>query len=190
MTNKNQKLDLIFPTLFLIAFIFLCSGLFWVFSSLDQKRKQEVLDKYYSETENYIDRNKEGLLIIFQEKFNQKLCDTQQNNYYYSYPNSCPVASGDDIANLLDEDIKDYSSMGFLKYDNGNIWMMGLSGSYNEIHPYPAEKEVLVKKILFGETDKIPWDEYSFELPNKDIVVPVKNNEGKVVGAIIRGVIE
>ena len=65
-----------------------------------------------------------------------------------------------------------------------------LSGDSKELYIYPTEKEISVKQLLNGEISQIPWEDYTYELPNKEVIIPVKDNSDKVIGAIIRGVIE
>ena len=79
----------------------------------------------------------------------------------------------------------------FLKLsDKGEILVMDLSGQVKEFYPYPPEKKELLLKLLHGELKQIPWDDYSYELPRKEVIIPVFDDSGKVLGAFIRSGIE
>lgn len=70
---------------------------------------------------------------------------------------------------------------------------MDLSGSYIEINPYFQNSETNVtrlKLLLKGDLQSISWDDYIEQFPNKEVVVPVRDQNNQVIGAIVRGVIE
>lgn len=67
---------------------------------------------------------------------------------------------------------------------------MRLSGEYGETGtPYPEEKASDLKQLLNGEKDVMVWEDYFSQMPGKEVVIPVKDNQGKVMGAIVRGVV-
>lgn len=100
-----------------------------------------------------------------------------------------PNPTGDEIAGMLTQNIKDWSSISFIKLANGEVLEMKLSGDVSGFYPYPADKKQKVVDLLNGKQDKIPWDEYG-GYGQKQVIVPVKDASGHVVGAIVRGVIE
>ena len=70
------------------------------------------------------------------------------------------------------------------------INIIRLSGDSTQYYSYPTEKRIEVIKLLNGEVSELPWDEYTYELPGKEVIVPIRNNQGQIMGAIVRGVIE
>jgi hypothetical protein len=70
------------------------------------------------------------------------------------------------------------------------INVIRLSGDMQSFYVYPNENRIELLKLLNGEVPEIPWDDFTYELPGKEVVIPVKNNSGQVIGAIVRGVIE
>ncbi len=67
---------------------------------------------------------------------------------------------------------------------------MGLSGTIQEFYVYHEDKKALVTKLLNGQVSSIPWDNYSSHIRAKEVIIPVKDASGKILGAVVRGVIE
>ncbi|HLL60437.1 MAG TPA: hypothetical protein VK338_01860, partial [Candidatus Nitrosocosmicus sp.] len=130
-------------------------------------RKEKVYNMYSQETQVYMRKNQDELEKIFTNK------------------------NKDSILKLLSSDLKDFSSTAFLKKTtNGRPLLIRLSGEVQEIYIYPHQKETMILKLLNGQQDKIPWDEYIYELQGKEVIIPFKDKNGKVLGAIVRAVIE
>ncbi len=186
--NSSKRVNFVTPLVFLFLF---CAGiavLFVVLASADKSRKSEVYRTYAVETHKYIDENKEDLSVLFTL--------LRQNNppcvEDVVEPPFCPRPTNQEQINKLTQNLKDWSSTAFLvesKYDEG-ISMTRLSGDTKSFYVYPPEKQLRVKRLLSGEVEEIAWDDYAYEFPGKEVIIPVKDSSGKVVGAIIRGVIE
>jgi hypothetical protein len=181
MTNTPEKLEIKRPLLYLLLFSLVIGVIFLGLTKLSDQRREDVYQKYASETESYIHRNRDGMKRIFTEIFPDKmLCD----NY------NCVAVDTDYIPKLISQDLKDWSSTLFLKESGGEILALRLSGDYWNIYIHPQEKKDLVLKLLRGEVAQVPWDDYTYEFSQKEIIIPVKDESGKVMGAIMRGVIE
>lgn len=182
MKNDPSKLNIIKPLLFLLGFVAFVGILFFVLSILNNQRKERIYRQYAQETESYIAKNRDGLTIIFNDLFPDSVC--------YDNSQSCRTSTGDEIAKLISQDMKDWSSMMFIKSTSSGILYMRLSGDTREFYVYPEDKKTQIEKLLLGQVNKIPWDDYSYELPQKEVIIPVKDKDGKIIGALIRSVIE
>lgn len=185
MRNENHNLKFSQPLIVLTIFVLIIAVLFLIFSSLSQARKDSVYQTYALETEQYINKNQPQLIIFFNDMFSKAECIVnRQQNVPCAFPNQ------EAIAHLLPSTLKDWSSSAFLKADGEKILMMRLSGDTKELYPYPEQKRLQLQKLLRGETTKIDWDDYTYELTGKEVVIAVKDNNEKVIGAIMRSVIE
>lgn len=182
MENDNKKLPLLKPSIAFAALLFILTVLFFIASSFSDQRKKEVYNAYAKETQEYIGKNKQGLNVLFNEIFLP--CPAPD---YYS---SCTSPKSTEIPGVITPDLKDWSSTIFIKLMNEKIYYMRLSGDISTYYySYDSQKAAL-EKLLRGEVDEIAWDDYTSELPNKEVVIAVKDDAGKVIGAIMRGVIE
>lgn len=185
MSNENHNLKFAQPLIALTIFVFIIAVLFLIFSSLSQARKDSIYQAYALETEQYITKYQPQLIIIFNDMFPKTECIiNRQQNVPCAFPNQ------EAIANLLPSTLKDWSSTAFIKENGERIFMMRLSGDAKELYAYPEQKRLQLSKLLRGETTKIDWDDYTYELTGKEVVIAVKDNNGKVIGAIMRSVIE
>ena len=169
---------------YLLVFAILVASIILVLFSFSNNRKEAVYNTYAQETELYIAKNQEGLEKIFNE---------YMGDYCYQEkwdPEKCNVADETDIPKLLTQDIKDWSSMIFIKDVGRDLYMKRISGQGQEFYVYPQEKYDKVEKLLNGEIEKLPWDEYTSVFSQKEVIIPVKDRNGKVIGALVRGVIE
>lgn len=184
MRNENHNLKFSQPLIVLAIFAFVIAVLFLIFSSLSQTRKDSIYQAYALETEQYINKNQPQLIILFNDMFPKTECIiNRQQNVPCAFPNQEAIAH-------LPSTLKDWSSSAFLKADGEKIFMMRLSGDTKELYPYPEQKRLQLQKLLRGETTKIDWDDYTYELTGKEVVIAVKDNNEKVIGAIMRSVIE
>ncbi|GEM_PF-6863850 len=181
MNEDRRKLNLLTPLIALGVITLVIVVLMTVLTNVDKKRKQDVHDQYTAETQNWMKKNKKTLSNIFTEAIPNS-CETQPNYY------NC--ANGEDVTKKLSSDIKDFSSIMFMKHTSkGEIITMRLSGQTNLIN-YNDDKINDLHQLLLGGKGSLPWDDYFYELQGKEVVVPVKDDKGKIIGAIIRGVIE
>lgn len=167
----------------IITFVLSMFVLVLVFSTISNQRKQKVYQTYAEETKQYIEKNRRGLVKIFTEVFPKK------DACYYNKETPCSDVNGD-LMKYISSDIKDFSSMMFIRKDNsGVIQYLRLSGelSYFDGH---YENEQMVRDLLNGTVESIPWDDYTYSFPQKELVMPVKDDKGKVVGAIVRAILE
>lgn len=185
MRNENHNLKFSQPLIVLAVFALVIAVLFLIFSSLSQARKDSIYQTYASETEQYINQNQAKLNILFNDMFPKTECiiNRQQNV-------PCTLPNQEAIAHLLPSTLTDWSSTAFLKADGEKIFMMRLSGDTKELYLYPEQKRLQLQKLLRGETTKIDWDDYTYELTGKEVVIAVRDDNGKVIGAIMRSVIE
>lgn len=185
MKNDSDKLDLIRPAIAILVILLVIGSAIFYLNSLDKQRKNEVYQQYKQETENYIEKNRPALTTLFETITSQKPCPVGT-----TCPASQPIK--DQIDQKLTHDLKDWSSTMFMVRSNGSegINIIRLSGDTSQYYSYPTEKKIDVVKLLSGEVTELPWDEYTYELPGKEVIVPIKNNQGQIIGAIVRGVIE
>lgn len=188
MNHNSKNLDLLKPLTFLLFFCIGVAMLFVLLSSADRNRKEKIYQTYATETQNYIQANKDNLIILF-TMLRGENPPCQEG---ISSPPYCPLPTRQEQINKLTQDLKDWSSTAFLFKSrfNDRINITRLSGDTQELHIYPTEKEIQVKQLLNGEINQIPWENYTYELPNKEVIISVKDTSGRVIGAIIRGVIE
>ena len=159
-------------------------GFLFALSTIDKHRKQAVTLVYASELATYTDQNRANLTTLFTEIFPNELC-------YPSQTNICPKPQTERIASLLPNNLKDFSSTFFVKKGvGGRILLMYLSGEVAEFHIYDPAQKTKVEQLLDGNLDFLPWDEYFSSFPKKEVIVPFRDQNGRVAGAIIRGVIE
>ncbi len=186
MTSSN-KLDFKIAFVIILGIFVLIGTLVLMGTSLSNKRKQEVYNKYAQETNIWISQNKEGLRKLFTEVFPNHYCPPRETfppNATYVCPNQAAIHT------LISQDLKDWSSTEFIKESQGKLWIMRLSGDVIEFNPYPAEKKNLVHELLRKEVQSIPWDNYTYDFAGKEVIIPVMDESNKVLGAIVRGVIE
>lgn len=182
MKGDEFKLNLFGPLIFLMTFAVFVASLFLFFSKLSDNRKQAVYEKYAPETTMYVGQNKQGLAKIFKEFFPSKICTSDPQP-------DCKKANGDQIASLISQDLKDWSSIIFIKATSDRILYMSLPGNTYDLYVNSPEKNELLKELLAGKRDVIPWDDYTYVLAEKEIIVPVKDGD-VVIGALARGIIE
>lgn len=185
MRDENHKLKFFQPFSFLLIFILITAVLIFGFSLLSQSRRDSIYQTYALETEQYINQNQPQLTALFNDMFPKTECIiNRQQNIPCAFPNQ------EAIAHLLPSALKDWSSTAFIKADGEKILMMRLSGDTKEFYAYPEQKRLQLQKLLRGEITKIDWDDYTYELVGKEVVFVVKDNNGKIIGAIMRSVIE
>lgn len=189
MTNDENKLDLLKPGLVLLIFLVIVGAGLYFLNNLDKQRKAAVYERYAAETKDYVAKNRPALITLFNQAAGKNLCTSQ-------YPSLADCIQTqpfkDQIDHKLTHDLKDWSSTMFIVPGSGDRMMnqMRLSGDLSQYYGYPEDKVVTVLKLLNGEVEEIPWDDYSYELAGKEVIVSVKDDSGKVAGLIMRGVIE
>lgn len=185
MKNNSDKLDLVKPAVAIITLILLLGGGIFFLNNLNKQRKETVFQQYKQETEQYIDKNRPALITLLESITSLIPCPTGT---------TCPASqpSKEQIDKQLSHDLKDWSSTMFLVKSRGGegINVVRLSGDVSSFYAYPNDERINLLKLLNGEVSELPWDDYTYELPGKEVVIPVKNNSGQVIGAIVRGVIE
>lgn len=186
METNSTKLSLRQPLIFLGTFVLIVAILIGILSIADRAHKEDIYNRYANETNSYINNNKQALVQLFTEVFpNTPTC--QQ----YNPTSPCQIEDGSKISKLLPSTLKDWSSTFFIKQVSANkILSMRLSGEVQELQIYPQDKGVLVEELLSGQIESIPWDRYSYLLSTKEVIIPVKDTNNKVIGAIVRGTIE
>lgn len=146
-----------------------------------------VTKPYVQETDRYIETNRDGLTKLFTEVFPNEPCVT----YNYEPSVQCKKPTQEEIMKRISPNLKDFSSTMFLKRGGStNLLIMRISGDTENASVYPPEKEQQIIKLLEGHTTEVPWDDYFYQFNGKEIVVPVKDSSGKIIGALVRGIIE
>lgn len=191
MTNKantDEQVNFFIGIRFVAILSIIVGVLVYGFNYLSNKRNTEIVDRYNSETNEYITRNQQGIAFIFHSLFDASLICHDLNNYQHQA--NCEKSISNSIHANLDENIKDYSSMAFLRIEpkSQKLERMNLSGNVRDASiNYRYETEVL--DLLSGKKNRLKWEDYTYEFQDKEVIVPVVF-DGKVVGAIIRGVIQ
>lgn len=184
MKQNHKSLNFLHASLFLIIFSLIVFSLTIFLAALNKQREKDTYLAYANETQEYIQKNKANLMVLFNDIFPKSSCvGTNRYEHVCAYPNQ------ETIAKLLPSTLKDWSSTAFLKKDQGKILLMRLSGDTRELYLNPKKTYVLDNFFSGGE-EQIPWDDYTYELSNKEVVIAVKDDSGKITGAIIRSVIE
>ncbi len=149
------------------------------FDAINRKRAASVYKTYSEESNAYIDKNRAGLEQIF--------ADMQSTSCAFS---PCGSIKQEDIMNLISDDLKDFSSTGFVAINKSNeLMFMRLSGERDLFYTgdWGASK---LKELIKGTRSELPWEEYTYFFEGKEIVVPFRDSQGKITGLLVRGVIE
>ncbi len=192
MKNNSKDLDLIKPLVTILIIIVSISILGFFFNSLSQKRQEAVLSEYTAETDQYIEKNRAGLTQLFMS-YDQKKLDETCTSSAQGYPNGCvnPLSMRKIIDGSISHDLKDWSSTAFLiKVSPDKLKTLTLGGDVMDAYFSDDKKKQQVTKLLNGEISSVPWDDYYYSFSGKEVIVPVKDEAGKIMGAIIRGVVE
>lgn len=183
MKNDRKKLPIFRTFLSLFALIAIITLAVYALNRLNDIRNNRIYEKYATETEKYIEMNKNGL----EELFEKDWCPNQ-----LSKDASCKPLTPSEVSMLVPHDLKDWSSTMFVKrFSHGASFVyLRLSGQSGDKDFGNPDKEQLILKLFNGEARDIPWDDYIYQLQGKEVVIPVRDNKGVVIGAVIRGVIE
>jgi hypothetical protein len=174
-----QKIEFRTASLILIALSIVVALSIILLSKVSDLRRATVYEQYKQETTSYIDANRPGLTTLFTQVFPNEACSDSP---------TCPHPNQEAIAQLISHNLKDYSSMLFVKQGTSHLMQMGLAGDYKEFYPYKHEDQI--RKLLAGELTDIPWDDYVYDFPQKEVIFPVKDGNGRIIGAIVRAVLE
>lgn len=180
MTDNRKNLDILGNLKYLALFAFVLVGVLLILAKVDEKRKWEVTEYYVNEANDYISKNQKGLEKIFNEGFANTVVDQ------YSKKSILP-----EVNQLISSDLKDFSSTFFIKeVTPGQIEYLRLSKEVGTFSIFPSDKQNEVLELLRGNISVLPWGEYTYLLNSKEVIIPVKNTQGQIVGALVRGVIE
>lgn len=184
VSDKNTSLDLKTSLLVFVGFCLVLGFLIWGGFIWSDQRKQAVYDRYAQETDIYIENNRPGLIELFTRIFPDSRC----SNYSEQNIKLCPTQ--DEVARTVPDTLKDWSSTEFIKKSGQSILVMRLSGETSTFYGYSDNREQQLAKLLNGELSSIPWDDYTGSFSHKEVIIPVKDTSGRILGAIVRGVIE
>lgn len=176
--TRNNKLSInaVFLALILISSIIVMLTVF--FDGLSKKRAELVYTNYTNETNKYIEKNRIGLVQIF-EDINTSTCP---NGY-------CNRATQVETSNIISDELRDFSSTAFVALNaQKELILQRLSGD-REILYAGDESTIKLKSLINGSVSKLDWAEYLYFYQGKEIVVPVKNSEGVIIGLLIRTVV-
>lgn len=182
VSDERKKLNLVAPLLIIFVIVVSVSVSALILSHVSEKRNENLYNAYANEANSYIAKNQANLEKLFVEVIpDENICVSGQ---------PCPKADSGAISNLLPKNLKDWSSTMLVKKGKGDSLIVAkLDGSLSYI-PNREGEEKDIRKLLSGEVDKIPVADYVYDLRNTEAVIPVKNKDGKIIGALIRGVIE
>lgn len=191
MENSSSKISFKIPLLILLIFVVFVAICVGILSMADKAHKDAVYKRYADEANSYISTNKPELIKFFTEVFpNEATCNSPSQN---SQSTPCKNPDSQAIAKLLPSTLKDWSSTVFIKQVSPNKFLvMRLSGDVSQLYSYSpgSEKGVEVEELFSGKRESISWDMYTYQLNTKEVIIPVKDQNNKIVGAIVRGVIE
>lgn len=97
---------------------------------------------------------------------------------------------------FISGDLKDFSSTLFIKESttSGHVLVMKLSGEagplYYDYFGDNAQREKEILSVLQGTSTETPWEDYTFDLGEKEVILPFKDKNGKTLDALMRAVIE
>jgi len=175
---KNKQLNFkgILSTIFLLGvFIFFATMLF---DGLNKYRAAELYKRYASESQAYMEKNTRGLTQIFAEMQSTSCAFTP-----------CGSFDQDELMNIISHDLKDFSSTAFIAINkSGEMMFMRLSGERELLYSGDPNASKL-KELLRGTITEAPWDDYTYFFEGKEVVVPFKNADGKVVGLLMRAAV-
>lgn len=184
MTNRKHVYPLQAAG-FLVGIFLVVSIPLALLSHLNSSRSERIYQAYAQELTPWVEKNRSGLDIIFTELF-PGACEANVKQ------SPCPSLEKSELMTLISSDLDDFSSTAFIRlYKDGQPRIMRLSGEVEDFYlhgnnePY---REVI--SMLQGEREVIPWQEYFYSIPGKEVIVMYKDSEGKILGGIIRGVIE
>lgn len=177
-TPRNKQLNFkgVFSILFLLAV-----GIFFVtmlFDGLNQYRATKLHEEYTREARIYMEKNRAGLTQIF--------ADIQNTQCAFS---PCGSVDQKEIMNSISDDLKDFSSTAFIARNKSNeLMLMRLSGE-RELLYASDPTTIQLKELLNGTKTELPWADYTWMYEGKEVVVPFKNNDGKIMGLLLRAVV-
>jgi len=191
MINKsifNEEVNPLIGIRFVVILAVVIGVLVYFFNYLSTTRNTLMVNMYTSETNEYIIRNKKGLSLIFNSLFDESLKCNLQNSYQQQL--NCEKEISKQIHTNLDDNIKDYSSLAFLRIDpkSERLERLNLSGNIQEA-PISGKNKIEVIDLLNGKKERLRWDDYTYEFQDKEVIVPVIIDD-KTIGAIVRGVIQ
>lgn len=187
---NESRLSLLPGLITIVAAIVVIALTFFVLNFFNERRQEEVYNKYSTETEAYIVQNRAGLIDLFTNYFVSKPCS---NGPYATNPKlpPCPKLDDHTIAQHVKTNLKDWSSTAFLvKEKNNKVSLVTLNGNKEDYYIYPQSTSQDVDNLLGGSIKTIPWEDYYYAFPGKEVVIPIKDDSGTIIGAIIRGVVE
>lgn len=182
----NARLDFKITLVIFLAVAMILTVIILGFNNFSNLRKQAVYDQYAAETQNWIDQNQLGLQKLFIEVFPTHDCPPLQGTAPLLV--ACPGQEA--IAIAISQNLKNWSSTEFIKKEGIKIWVMRLSGDTREFNLFSQEKKNKIYQLLAGEVSEIPWDDYTSDFQGKEVIIPIKDATGKILGAVVRGVIE
>ncbi len=175
---KNKQLNFkgIFSTIFLLATFILFATI--ILDGLNKHRASNLYKEYAAESQAYMEKNRSGLTQIF--------LDMQNTNCAFS---PCGTFDQDELMNLISHDLKDFSSTAFVAINkNGEMMFMRLSGERELLYAGDLYTSKL-KELLRGTVSQLPWDDYTYFFEGKEVVVPFKNADGKIMGLLMRAAV-
>lgn len=208
MKNKENFIS-IKSTIIIIFGIFISIFvLFNIGKMYEQKRTKQLTQKYEAEMNLYIEKNKDKVQKLFAESLPRSY-----KNCYETVPetNKSVFVCGD-IKKAIEENFIDdgslsnYSSTAFLKIDeNKNLNLIGLNAiSYNHdvdgysSNNYEKHKDYFDKLValLTSQTKEAVLVKSFFRSlagyknDSMQVVVPVIDKDGNVIGAFVRAIYE
>jgi hypothetical protein len=174
--SKELNFKGIISVIFILAVFVFFATVF--FDGLNKHRAEKLHKEYTDESLQYMEKNRAGLTQIFAEM--------QSTNCAFS---PCGSVDQDEIMHTISSDLKDFSSTAFIAINkSGEVMLMRLSGEKDLL--YSSDPPTMkIKELLNGSKTELPWDDYIYFYEGKEVLVPFKNNDGKIMGLLLRAVV-
>lgn len=176
---KNLQKISVFQVFILIGILFSTIYFFLYY------RDQQIIAVYEKETNLYIEKNKEGLKLVFTTIFDKASKCTSKE---------CFHNIGLEVKNKIKTDLEDFDRLYFIKLidSSGQITLgqMYTFGDFSKqtIDPTITPSITPVVKLLYGNGNKsIFWNNSLSMYKGKEIVIPVII-EDQIIGAVVRKV--
>lgn len=193
----NRKQLSLLPGLFsLIVIILVVTVSGTAINAINEFRSDEITSTYTAKIESYRDNNQSQLEEVFAQIPSEE-CLMSLESYGMPLPSPSPGMSSPQCQRvepikMISNDLTDFSSLAFVVLRAEKVYVVRLSGESNQLYgEYRSDKDVVdaVKALLKGEVQTIPWAQYDSNTRGKEIIVPVKNAEGTILGGLLYQVV-
>ncbi|MBP7740721.1 hypothetical protein KA089_00890 [Candidatus Woesebacteria bacterium] len=188
--SENKNISLFKGLLFLFIFSALIGLIISILNLQSQKRELSLINSYYQEIKSYLETHNQDIVKLLSE-----VMPTAEDYCNIDPYDGCKQREKENFKLFPDtQSFNNYSSTSFIKRVNldngGKVLLMEFSGITSQI-----EQNQELINLLEGKTDKPIIGNFSgwysgYNENNKQVVIPIKDETGKTVGAVLRKVIE